>query len=105
MSNKNTINEVIALINQAIVAINTPEELPRYELREGLQYIRNMLEDYRAAKASEQPVDCREAFENFCINNRYIITNDNGAYERSETRALWRAWQAALATKRESVDR
>ena len=45
---------------------------------------RKFIESYEAAKASEQPVDCREAFEKWCLTNSFHYEN-----------GLWKAWKAA----------
>lgn len=50
---KNELNEAIAFINRALVAVRTPEKLCREELRENLLQAVNALYDLRERQANE----------------------------------------------------
>ena len=49
---------------------------------------------------SEQPVDCREAFEKWAARQLYKVgSHEDGRYVHPDTRIVWECWQAAWQHK------
>ena len=78
--------------------VSGPYRLHRDELRE-------LLEAYESAKSAEQPVDCREAFEKWMLEQRATKVNmrPEGFYVVSGIQQQWQIWQHLWKPEREIV--